>query len=483
MTFISREYSSSMRSGLKVALAVMAAIVVGPDPASAQSFFQKLFGWGSAPAPTQERRVIPPSSYRSLPPSSGFYRDHSPFSEDDEAERPATGRLRAVCVRTCDGYYWPIAENTARGMLYKASDRCKSTCGTETKLFYHDMSADDAAAMTDLAGRRYDALDNAFVYRKKLIAGCTCRPPPWSTAERFRHVNYQIAAARVLAEATRRKQEAADRLLVQQARTNQRRIAARVAAVPPLPQERAVARANVELPRTAVSGVEFEAITGVVSRALPRIPEPAESVPRAAVSAPSPSVPQSRTIRIAVATPRANNNLVEPKSLASSFERPRSASAAAASATANVAANSTLPSQLGTVETSESRVTLSAATPADVAESDVAENSQQERHAEAGSSRPAAVTASPGPAPVVRWKSDRAAEPEADRVEPNLDRGSAYDAAPAEQATVRRREPRARRAPAKNAKPQRRRPYAAKPSSNGFFGAPKPGLVWPGDSR
>jgi len=47
--------------------------------------------------------------------------------------------------------------------------------------------------MVDLTGRRYDQLDRAFVYRKKLIDGCACRPMPWTAAERARHNRYAYA--------------------------------------------------------------------------------------------------------------------------------------------------------------------------------------------------------------------------------------------------------------------------------------------------
>ena len=36
----------------------------------------------------------------------------------------------------------------------------------------------------------YKRLENAFLYRKKYVANCVCRPAPWSPEERARHAMY-----------------------------------------------------------------------------------------------------------------------------------------------------------------------------------------------------------------------------------------------------------------------------------------------------
>ena len=73
----------------------------------------------------------------------------------------------SYCVRTCDGRYFPAPLGDAQS---RAQD-CKNLCpASETKVFFG--SSIDSASSKD--GRPYSALPNAFLYRKELVAGCTC---------------------------------------------------------------------------------------------------------------------------------------------------------------------------------------------------------------------------------------------------------------------------------------------------------------------
>jgi hypothetical protein len=79
----------------------------------------------------------------------------------------ASGPSRAFCVRTCDGHYFPVQAHAG----LSAAAACQSFCpASETKLF--SGSNIDYATAPD--GSRYTALPNAFMYRKTLVAGCTC---------------------------------------------------------------------------------------------------------------------------------------------------------------------------------------------------------------------------------------------------------------------------------------------------------------------
>ncbi len=160
--------------------------------ASAESFLEKLFGFGSS---KEEQSQLPPPmpSYRApiqMPQARAVLRSEA------ETQPHASGTVRTVCVRTCDGYYFPLSHSTSARNLSADNARCKATCGSDSRLFYSYAKGDpDMAAMIDLTGRRYDALDTAFAYRKVLRPGCTCRPPPWSSSERQRHFKYALEEA------------------------------------------------------------------------------------------------------------------------------------------------------------------------------------------------------------------------------------------------------------------------------------------------
>ena len=71
-------------------------------------------------------------------------------------------------MRTCDGHYFPVR---AEGNV-SAADMCHAFCpGSETRL-YSGSSKIDFAVAAD--GSRYRDLGHAFLYRQRLVAGCTC---------------------------------------------------------------------------------------------------------------------------------------------------------------------------------------------------------------------------------------------------------------------------------------------------------------------
>jgi hypothetical protein len=88
----------------------------------------------------------------------------------------ATGSYRTLCVRLCDGFYFPISFATPEAGLARDAEQCRASCGAEARLFYHLNPGGSVETMLDLTGRAYSALPNAFKYRKTLISGCHCRP-------------------------------------------------------------------------------------------------------------------------------------------------------------------------------------------------------------------------------------------------------------------------------------------------------------------
>ncbi len=104
----------------------------------------------------------------------------------DDIDRPRIeSRIRsvggkAVCVRTCDGYYFPLHVRSAS--LREDGDAvCQSLCpATETKIFFNPGEIENARAPD---GQTYGGLDNAFRYRKSYDASCFCRRPGDSIGE------------------------------------------------------------------------------------------------------------------------------------------------------------------------------------------------------------------------------------------------------------------------------------------------------------
>jgi hypothetical protein len=156
-----------------LALLVLATAVLGPQAVYAQGFFQFFFGQQPSPRP----RWVPPQLNPYPPYDSGF-----------PQERPET--YRTLCVRTCDGYYFPISFSTMRSEFARDAEKCTASCGSEARLFYHPNPGGKVEDMIDLSGLGYASLPNAFRYRQSLVNGCGCKPEPWSEAETQRHQSY-----------------------------------------------------------------------------------------------------------------------------------------------------------------------------------------------------------------------------------------------------------------------------------------------------
>ncbi|GJD48827.1 hypothetical protein OPKNFCMD_1553 [Methylobacterium crusticola] len=95
--------------------------------------------------------------------------------------RAARARLawnadRTVCVRTCDGYMFPLAELGPSTDLPLHEAACAAACpGAGTALFTVRAGQELDQAVS-LSGDPYRRLANAFLYRTRRVASCSCRP-------------------------------------------------------------------------------------------------------------------------------------------------------------------------------------------------------------------------------------------------------------------------------------------------------------------
>ncbi|MCL6708105.1 DUF2865 domain-containing protein [Pseudomonas sp. R2.Fl] len=93
--------------------------------------------------------------------------------------RDHAGTLRTLCVRTCDGAFFPISSNATPLSFSRDAALCQQMCpGTETELFYHSITSQESADMVSaLTGRPYRELPRAFAYLGRAsgkASSCTC---------------------------------------------------------------------------------------------------------------------------------------------------------------------------------------------------------------------------------------------------------------------------------------------------------------------
>jgi hypothetical protein len=151
-----------------------AAVLLTGAPAHAQGFFNSWFG-GSQREQRQEYRndswfgrrpqqPAPQSNAYSDPSNPSDRPVYTPYGE---APSSGTGRAVAYCVRTCDGRYFPMQRHANANPV----QLCSAFCPAAKTLVFNGSQIEHAVATN---GARYSDLDNAFVYRQRIVEGCTC---------------------------------------------------------------------------------------------------------------------------------------------------------------------------------------------------------------------------------------------------------------------------------------------------------------------
>ena len=88
------------------------------------------------------------------------------------------GTYRTLCVRTCDGYYFPISFSTVPSKFAADEQTCQAMCpGSDVRLYTYRNPGEEPNQMVSLAGEPYTVLPTAFRYRKEYDAACACRAP------------------------------------------------------------------------------------------------------------------------------------------------------------------------------------------------------------------------------------------------------------------------------------------------------------------
>ena len=114
-----------------------------------------------------------------------FGRDSETTPSGDLANPDAqSGSFRTVCVRTCDGYYFPISYATSSSRFAQDEKTCQRMCpASEAMLFSYRTTGEDITQATSINGQPYSALPNALKYRTEFNAACSCKRAGQSWAD------------------------------------------------------------------------------------------------------------------------------------------------------------------------------------------------------------------------------------------------------------------------------------------------------------
>jgi hypothetical protein len=150
----SRHYLKAATAALALALLAFSG---APASAQGQGGLFDLFRPQRAEPPAHTLAYADPSATMRVPTTNA------------PAAHVATGSGRTVayCVRLCDGRHFPIQVHGNAS----AVTLCNSFCpAATTKVF----SGNDISRAVARDGSRYTALENAFAYRTRIVADCSC---------------------------------------------------------------------------------------------------------------------------------------------------------------------------------------------------------------------------------------------------------------------------------------------------------------------
>ncbi|MCK1642023.1 DUF2865 domain-containing protein [Bradyrhizobium sp. 157] len=105
-----------------------------------------------------------------------------------------SGTFRTVCVRSCDGAYFPVSFATVQARFQDDERTCKALCpAAEANLFAYRNPGEDINQAVSINGQPYSSLPNAFKFRTEFNASCSCKPAGQTWSEALKSVDDKAA--------------------------------------------------------------------------------------------------------------------------------------------------------------------------------------------------------------------------------------------------------------------------------------------------
>jgi hypothetical protein len=131
-----------------------------------RGFFESLFGGGNPAAP---------------PPDNTTPNDLPPLPE--VVQQPTSG-AETLCVRTCDGGFFPLIYSARHVSSDTLTELCKASCPNTEVRVYTRIPGQEVRTAVGLDGAPYMNMPAALKFEKSSDPACTCKPPgqSWSDA-------------------------------------------------------------------------------------------------------------------------------------------------------------------------------------------------------------------------------------------------------------------------------------------------------------
>ncbi len=105
-----------------------------------------------------------------------------PLDADQPPEEPGSGAL-ALCVRTCDGGFFPVSYSANRTRYQELGELCQAMCPNVETQLYTMAFGREVEQSVSVDGRPYMSHPNAGRFRTKYDPACTCKKAEQSWSE------------------------------------------------------------------------------------------------------------------------------------------------------------------------------------------------------------------------------------------------------------------------------------------------------------
>jgi hypothetical protein len=108
---------------------------------------------------------------------------------------PQSGTYRTVCVRSCDGAYFPISFATVPGRFPDDEKTCKALCpAAEASLYAYRNPGEDMNQAVSIGGQPYSSSPNAFRFRQEFNPSCACKAAGQTWSDALKSIDDKAAA-------------------------------------------------------------------------------------------------------------------------------------------------------------------------------------------------------------------------------------------------------------------------------------------------
>lgn len=166
-------------------------------------------GFGGADRDNQRRSVLTAlgqnncgPQYANAPRGPGNFLDNlfgnnnnNPAGPPGADLGPQSGTFRTVCVRSCDGAYFPISFATVPARFPDDERACKALCpAAEATLFSYRNPGEDMNSAVSINGQPYPSSPNAFRYRQEFNPSCSCKAAGQTWSDALKSIDDKSAA-------------------------------------------------------------------------------------------------------------------------------------------------------------------------------------------------------------------------------------------------------------------------------------------------